>query len=76
MKNRRHHSVAAAAAMAGFSETTGYRVESNPTLPSHKKTPRGRRRPDPLAGIFDEEVVPMLHGKRPKRSVIDQRSKL
>jgi hypothetical protein len=29
-------------------------------LPSQKKTPRGRRRPDPLAGVWDSEIVPML----------------
>ena len=49
-----------AAAKAGFSVATAYRVEQDPRLPSQKTAPRGRRRPDPLAGIFDEEVVPLL----------------
>jgi len=30
-----------------------------PRLPSQKKAPRARRRPDPLAGIFDPEIVPL-----------------
>ncbi len=37
----------------------GYRIENDPTLPSWKKAPRGRRF-DPHAGLFDEEVVPLL----------------
>jgi hypothetical protein len=56
-----------AAAKAGISQATGYRLQADPTLPSQKKA-RGRRRPDPLAGIFDVEVVPMLQsspGLRP-----------
>ena len=61
MKNRQTHSVTAAAARTGIGRTTAYRLEQDaPVLPSQAKTPRGRRRPDPLAGIFDEEVVPML----------------
>ena len=39
---------------------SAYRIEKDPRLPSQKKPTRGRRRPDPLAGIFDEEVVPLL----------------
>ncbi|MDZ7710836.1 MAG: IS21 family transposase [Roseovarius sp.] len=42
------------------SQATGYRLQADPTLPSQKKIPRGRRRPDPLADIFDTEVVPLL----------------
>ena len=49
-----------AAAKAGFSTATAYRIEQDPRLPSQKKAPRGRRRPDPLAGVWDAEVVPML----------------
>jgi hypothetical protein len=33
-----------AAAKAGFSAVTAYRVEQDPRLPSQKKAPRGRRR--------------------------------
>ena len=49
-----------AAAKAGFSTATAYRIEADPQLPSTKKKARGRRRPDPLAGIFEEEIVPQL----------------
>ena len=51
---------AVAAAKAGFSPSTAYRLEEDPRLPSQKKGPRGRRRPDPLAHLWDSEVVPML----------------
>ena len=60
MTLRQTHTVAVAAAKAGVSQATGYRLQSDPTLPSQKKVPRGRRRPDPLANIFEAEVVPML----------------
>src|SRR2546427_10460718 len=49
-----------AAAKSGFSRATGYRIEDDPRLPSQKKAPRGRRRPDPLADVWDREIVPML----------------
>src|SRR5436190_6195468 len=49
-----------AAAKSGFSRATGYRIEDDPRLPSHKKAPRGRRRPDPLAEVWDSEIVPIL----------------
>ena len=60
MKLRQTHSTPVAAAKAGISQATGYRLQADLTLPSQKKTPRGRRRPDPLADIFDAEVVPLL----------------
>ena len=50
----------AAAAKAGFSTATAYRIEDDPRLPSQKKEPRGRRRPDPLAPYWEGEIVPML----------------
>ena len=37
-----------AAAKAGFSAATAYRIEQDPRLPSQKKAPRDRRRRDPL----------------------------
>ena len=49
-----------AAAKSGFSRATGYRIEDDPRLPSQKKAPRGRRRPDPLAEVWDNEIVPIL----------------
>jgi len=60
MKQRKNKTVPVAAARAGISTASGYRIEQDPQLPSQKQQPRGRRRPDPLAGIFDEEVVPLL----------------
>ena len=60
MTYRKNDPVPLASAKAGFSPATGYRVFADPLLPSQRQEPRGRRRPDPLAGIFDEEVVPML----------------
>jgi len=49
-----------AAAKAGFSAATAYRNEQDPRLPSQKKAPRGRRRRDPLAMVWDSEIVPLL----------------
>ena len=49
-----------AASKASISAATAYRFEQDRKLPSHKKQPRDRRRPDPLAEFFDAEVVPML----------------
>jgi hypothetical protein len=49
-----------AAAKSGFSRATGYRIEDDPRLPSQKRAPRGRRRPDPLAEVWDGEIVPIL----------------
>ncbi len=48
------------AAKASISTATAYRIEKDPRLPSQKKAPRGRRRPDPLADIFESEIVAML----------------
>ena len=60
MNMRRKHSPAISAAKAGFSTAAAYRFEKDPRLPSQKKPHRERRRPDPLAGVWDNEVVPML----------------
>ncbi len=60
MTYRKNDSVSVAAAKASISRATGYRIEADPTLLSQTNTPRGSRRPDPLDGIFEEEVVPIL----------------
>ena len=60
MKFRATNSPTIAAARAAISVATGYRIESDPRLPSQKKPLRGRRRPDPLESIFESAVVPML----------------
>src|SRR5438132_977873 len=58
-----------AAAKAGFSASAGYRFEQDPRLPSQKKVPRGRRRPDPLAAVWDGEIAPMLQNAAGLRAV-------
>ena len=60
MNSRRKHPPAIAGAKAGFSTATAYRFEKDPRLPSQKKTRRERRRADPLAEVWDSEVVPLL----------------
>jgi hypothetical protein len=46
-----------AAAKAGFSAASAYRIGQDPRLPTQKKAPRGRRRRDPLAAVWDSEVL-------------------
>jgi hypothetical protein len=60
MTYRQSKDTTVAAAKSGFSRATGYRIEDDPRLPSQKKAPRGRRRPDPLAEVWDGEIVPIL----------------
>jgi len=69
MKSRQTHAPAVAAAKAGFSTATAYRIETDPRLPSQKTSPRGRRRPDPLAGVWEGEIVPMLEAAPGVRAV-------
>jgi hypothetical protein len=69
MSFRSSHDVPAAAAKAGFSTATGYRIEVDPRLPSQKQAPRGRRRPDPLAEIWEAEIVPILKSAPGLRAV-------
>ena len=60
MKFHLTNPVPIAAAKAGISTSSGYRIAADSRLPSQKKEPRGRRRPDPLAGLWEAEIVPML----------------
>jgi hypothetical protein len=46
----------AAAARAGFSKASAYRIEGDARPPSQKKAPRGRRRPNPLAALCRSQV--------------------
>jgi len=69
MKFRQNDTPSVAAAKASFSPSTAYRIEQDPRLPSQKKNPRTRRRPDPLAGIFDDEIVPILEASPGLRAV-------
>ncbi|MBP2449501.1 hypothetical protein JOH51_007009 [Rhizobium leguminosarum] len=60
MKYRQTNPIEVAAAKASISRATAYRIEKDARLPSQRKPPRDRRRPDPLEDIFDAEVVPLL----------------
>lgn len=54
-------SQASAAAKAGFSERTGRRIENQP--PRTKSIRQYRTRKDPLDGLFEREVIPLLQKK-------------
>jgi hypothetical protein len=60
MSFRQTETASVAAAKAGFSAATAYRIEQDLRLPSQKRSPRGRQRQDPLAAVWDSEVVPLL----------------
>ena len=60
MNHRQTHSIEIAAAKSGFSRATGYRMAKDPPLPSQNRAVRASRRPDPLGGLFEREVIPML----------------
>jgi len=68
MTLRRTHGRATAAARAGFSSSTGGGIEADSRPHPERATPRGRRRLDPLATVWDSEIVAMLQaapGLRP-----------
>ena len=69
MTYRKTKSTSVAAAKASFSATTGYRIENDPRLPSQKKSPRTRRRADPLGDLFETEILPMLEAAPALRPV-------
>src|ERR1700757_692829 len=69
MSSRHTDTPAVAAAKAGFSTTTAYRIEADPRLPSEKNKPRERRRPDPLAGVWESEIVPLLEATPELRAI-------
>ena len=69
MKLKQTNSVPVAAARAGISTASAYRINADPCLPSARKKARERRRPDPLAQIFDAEIVPLLEAAPGLRAV-------
>jgi hypothetical protein len=69
LASRKTYEPAVAAATAGFSRRTAYLIESDPQRLSATKKPRGRRRPDPLALVWDSEIVPMLE-RAPKVRIV------
>ena len=52
--------VETAAAKAGFSRATEYRLEGDPRLPSEKRQRRNNRHPDPLGGLFERVAAALL----------------
>lgn len=60
MKSRKHHTQERAAAKAAMSARTARRVEEDVTLPSQRARRYWRSRPDPFAGVWDAEVVPLM----------------
>ena len=56
------HSQEASAAKSGISVASARRVEAAATLPSQRPPRRWRTRADPLAEVWETEVVPMLEG--------------
>src|SRR5947199_2973571 len=60
MSYRKHHTQELAAAKAGMSERTARRIESSGTLPSQQPRRYWRSRANPLAAVWDTEVVPLL----------------
>jgi hypothetical protein len=69
MKSRQTDAPAVAAAKAGFSQATAYRIDADPRLPSQKNVARGRRRPDPLAHLWESEIVPLLKAAPDVRAI-------
>ncbi len=59
---RGEHSQEAAAAKTGISVASARRVESALVLPSQRPPRHWRTRADPLAEVWNSEVVPMLEG--------------
>ena len=60
MKFRKSNPLCVAGAKAGFSPATAYRLDKDPRLPSQKQRQRGRRRADPLADVWEDDVIGML----------------
>jgi hypothetical protein len=57
---RRTHTQVAAAAKTGISERSARRIETLESLPS-QRPPRGwRTRPDALASVWEQEILPLL----------------
>ena len=62
-KYKQHHlklSQVASAAKAGISERSARRIEQREALPSQREERAWRTREDPLAPVWDSEIVPLL----------------
>lgn len=60
MNDRRTHTQRVAAARCGFSERTARRIDANPVLPAQRKPVRGRTVADPLSGVWETDLEPIL----------------
>ena len=60
MTDRNTHSQRTAAARAGFSERTARRFDADSTLPSQRKPKRARTVTDPLDGVWETLLLPIL----------------
>jgi len=60
MTDRNTHNQRTAAARAGFSERSARRFDADPTLPSQRRPKRGRTVTDPLEGVWDDLILPVL----------------
>ena len=60
MTDRNTHSQRTAAARAGFSERTARRFDADSTLPSQRQPKRGRTVADPLDGVWEKLLLPIL----------------
>jgi hypothetical protein len=71
MRSRRQHPQRAAAAASGLSERTGRRIERDPRPPSQKaaERPRKRQTADPLDGLWESDVLPLLTSRPGLRPV-------
>jgi hypothetical protein len=71
MESRRHHIQRIAAAKTGLSERTGRRIERDPRLPSQKTAERPLRRQtvDPLGGLWESDILPLLASRPGLRPV-------
>ena len=58
--NRQTHTQVAAAAKVGISERSARRIEDSQPLPSQRPQRQWRTRKDPLATVWDAELVPLL----------------
>ena len=60
MSKRKEHPHEIAAAKAGISVRSARRIEQDARLPSQKPRRYWRSRPDPLAEVWDKDVVPLF----------------
>ncbi len=68
-ERRKRLSQTAAAAKTGISERSARRIERIEALPSQRPERQWRTRQDPLAGVWDDEVVPLLQADSALNSV-------